>query len=747
MGARRLMVSMVVGWAAVALPAAPAMATVTTTSITAPADGTQLFQNVLTDPNQMITVSGTSDGTSGVDSVDIWCYEVNSHLRGYTAGITVGANGDFTAQVPESDFPANTCHLIAVPHGTPPSSISSYSGPRVSFSQFNVSMIASGPNAGKSYDLLLADMTMTAQTYINSFDSCGPATTLPKANDPTVTVSGYMFSCAGNFYNSAHDLGAGNDMTRSEIQVDGQNVYGAASANALFGSATSAGFAGFPGATVTLGSFDPATGDAQLTDSEPLVTCLPADAYNPSSNDCTSFGAAGVTISRLNQLTSGARVTTQVDTISSTDGAAHTVDLLYETDLGSTAGWELPGQSSFTQHSTGDTAGGPGSGPGTIYVINNPGSSPSFNNVIGDMTFATPYTSIRFDNTLSSSQSSALIDYQRTVPAGGCTTIAWSYGTGESQSEVSGYAATAAGSMAAPSVAITAPASGSRVHATSVQVTGTVNAASGIDCVSVNGVGATVSGGTWSATVPLSAGQNTLAVTASSLAGGTTTTSERVTLDKSAPTVSIVAPANGAVFALHQVVDASYACADADGASDIARCAGPVGSGRAIDTSTPGSHTFAVAAGDQAGNTGAANSTYIVVAPPTVSTSGHPSERHRGSTVLVDPGISVSCPVGTLVCTVSLAATTTAPASAARVKRRVKTFAIGRASFTILPGKTTSLTFKLTDTGARLLTKLGVLRVKLALSGRTGTIAEATAEKTITLRKPQAARHRRRTRR
>jgi uncharacterized UPF0146 family protein len=83
-------------------------------------------------------------------------------------------------------------------------------------------------------------------------------------------------------------------------------------------------------------------------------------------------------------------------------------------------------------------------------------------------------------------------------------------------------------------------------------------------------------------------------------------------VDVTAPTVMITAPADGAAYAQGQAVDAAYACADEAGGSGIGSCAGTVASGSPIDTSTAGSHTFAVDATDIAGNKLARIVTYTV---------------------------------------------------------------------------------------------------------------------------------------
>jgi Glucodextranase, domain B len=84
-----------------------------------------------------------------------------------------------------------------------------------------------------------------------------------------------------------------------------------------------------------------------------------------------------------------------------------------------------------------------------------------------------------------------------------------------------------------PLVAITT-SSGSTTHS-SLQVRGTASSAgSGLASVTVNGVTATLTSGTWSATVPLNLGTNTTTAMATSNAGSTATAS--ITLMRSAST-------------------------------------------------------------------------------------------------------------------------------------------------------------------------------------------------------------------
>ncbi len=99
-------------------------------------------------------------------------------------------------------------------------------------------------------------------------------------------------------------------------------------------------------------------------------------------------------------------------------------------------------------------------------------------------------------------------------------------------------------------------------------------------------------------------------------------------IDSVAPTASVTSPANGANYVVGAAVVANYGCADTGG-SGVATCSGPVASGRAIDTATPGAKTFNVTVTDNAGNSNSVQVSYTVgytvvyisptVGPPSVN--------------------------------------------------------------------------------------------------------------------------------
>lgn len=84
-------------------------------------------------------------------------------------------------------------------------------------------------------------------------------------------------------------------------------------------------------------------------------------------------------------------------------------------------------------------------------------------------------------------------------------------------------------------------------------------------------------------------------------AGNTATdTQTGIDIDKTAPVVTVVAPAENATYDLEERVAAAYECTDSG--SGVNSCEGNVAPGDAVDTLSAGAHTFSIAARDAAAN-------------------------------------------------------------------------------------------------------------------------------------------------
>jgi len=105
----------------------------------------------------------------------------------------------------------------------------------------------------------------------------------------------------------------------------------------------------------------------------------------------------------------------------------------------------------------------------------------------------------------------------------------------------------------APTLTIATPASGAIVASPSLTINGTVSdALTGIASVTCNGVPATITTGTFTCSVTLLEGSNTINVAATDNTGNTTTTPLPVTLDTRAPDLTFTAPAPNACLSALQ---------------------------------------------------------------------------------------------------------------------------------------------------------------------------------------------------
>src|SRR5205085_5235610 len=97
----------------------------------------------------------------------------------------------------------------------------------------------------------------------------------------------------------------------------------------------------------------------------------------------------------------------------------------------------------------------------------------------------------------------------------------------------------------APQLAITAPVNLSITNLSPVTVRGTVSDPTAT--VSVNGIPAPQSGGSFAIPAPLTEGLNVLTAVAMNASGGASTATTQITLDTTPPHISIDAPVDGAI--------------------------------------------------------------------------------------------------------------------------------------------------------------------------------------------------------
>jgi hypothetical protein len=536
----RLRIAVALGAAGFLAAAAPAGAAVTTSNITAPGSPSFLISDAVM-PNT-ITVSGTTDGTTG-DHVDIKCYRgVGS--RTLTTGLAVAADGSFTFTGSFSSIADRTCVLRAVPAGNSsiytPGSASAFSGPTLALGMRSETKVGSGPNGGAlEYYGIYGSQLLGGFDYY-SLGNCSISDSY--TYDATTFASATLDYCNDwlSWENGQATAGFATP-TRSEFQVDGADAFLPGNVSFLF--PTAANNSGFPSLTYSY-SIDPATGNLVINETDQVVKCSPGGAFPPTSGNCASFTPVGVQVQMRITQGQGGRVATVTQWMSSTDGQPHAVDLLEDNEFRHINAdgqlnfpWTGAGFAPYT--TPGQVIPGPGSAPGSFLVKGSAAvpdggeSSPQ-----GAVTFSNAPDSVTVIGTTNNASDYSWFDlgYRRTVPATGSLTLGFTYSNAFLASEVNADAAAAEASYR-PAVAISTPASGTTTSQSHVNVSGTASDATGLASLTVNGQSVPVAAnGTWSASLPLGAGANTISAKATNVFGNSSQAQTAVTYAPVAPT-------------------------------------------------------------------------------------------------------------------------------------------------------------------------------------------------------------------
>jgi hypothetical protein len=526
MRARPLLLTATLG--ALALPSsAPAF---TNSSVTAPADGSFFVV-----PGANITVEGTVTNPQGGDKGDVVCYQGNTRTRYLASEVNV-ASGTFSVGVPRDFFRPGTCEVLLVPLGTDFESddLSPYSGPFVTSEEREVFKTDPGDaSANVLVDYFFSREQPRASVDYDSINGCGLCD--HALFDPATRRT------SENVWYGAAWLQAQlpSPFDRSSSRVDGRNAWASAGAAELRIDPSDSSvkgadeMTGVPELSLTR-TGDVPNQDLAIDESSRLVVCDGPGGWPVTKGNCGNFEDSGVQYARAIRQTQDGAVVYVDDTFSSTDGAAHQLDLDWTYQIRDPNGapepsWQFPWTSDeYRPRLTADTIPAPG-GPASIFVrTDHAAPDGSFRFAQGVAVVDAPAgTSTFIDET------ELLMPMQRTVPATGAVRIRHAFMVASSRAPLAEFAAKTEDLFGPPAIAITSPAGDvARTTERELDVRGTASDNKGVASVTVNGAAAALApDGTWSARVPLEAGENTIRATARDAAGNEASATRSVHLD------------------------------------------------------------------------------------------------------------------------------------------------------------------------------------------------------------------------
>jgi hypothetical protein len=349
-------------------PASGAAATFTT--ITTPSHNLiYRLDEQLTQAQNTFTVKGKA--SLDVDMVDIVCivnFDNARQVETLASDVDVSGSGTFTAVASFDDVPMGltlNCRLRAVPVGydVDEGYLAPFAGPLLYVN--GVSLLQDGP--GPVYGMFGVGEQGDGVAAITSAGECGAAL-IATVETPSMTARGFdTLSCA--FGLPATNATAGGIPTGSTIQVDGNNAYLPGAVHQLNDTADWS----LPQSRLTVSVSRPnSKGDVAITETAPLMRCVPENTFPPTDTSCTGLSATGVTFKRVSLIFRGAHQIRIRDTFIG-NGQAHTVRLQYEAGAGSqleagAPGYLFPGRSSFVLADPGQSVTKLGGKAATMFV-------------------------------------------------------------------------------------------------------------------------------------------------------------------------------------------------------------------------------------------------------------------------------------------------------------------------------------------------------------------------------------------
>ncbi len=505
------------------LLAAPAQANFAGSVITSPASGSEWFYDG--DSNSgAITVQGTVSGpTPGAQAKLVCYYAANTQYVVVGGDVPVYPSGAFDFAVSLAPIAGYACRLAVVPFNpTPPTgaAAAAYEGPSIS-----VASLQSYASAGNLYDYQVLSGTLSWSFEFGSLGSCPVLGSF--ATDPATLGSYWLF--AGDACLPQLSGISPSFQTRSSLQIDSLNAYAPAAISTL---AAEPGFDPLSYAPVFDANHDTVT----ITDTEFPMICQAPGGFPPTPATCPALSPSGIEVQQTTTLLPGGEVARVEQQFTSVDGRSHTIDAMFSQAVqapaqGGVPGFEFPGQGAFSAHNPGDSYTAFPSGPGSVFVIGNVNALPAVSNPAGAISYSSPPLSANFvpggvNSVTGLPLSDFVMHYMATVPAGGTVNYGWSFTQASSTQALTPLERIERDRFSKPSVAITSPARAGVTHAGQMTIRGVALDPVGIASVSIDGQAASVaSNGAFAYTIELRPGTNVIDVTATNVAGNTSTSS------------------------------------------------------------------------------------------------------------------------------------------------------------------------------------------------------------------------------
>ena len=444
--------------AACLLLPATASATVTASSITAPAGPGATLYPVLTDANTTVTVSGLASGTG---DVRIYCaFTDGAAIADPAVALGVPLVGDaFSSPVELNQLTYRPCSLRAYPSpGAIPADPTPFTGPLVLAQENSLNKRQTGANAGllRDFHYVFGQTRSVSEFYsLASCGLCGMAwvdTTSPRPLRASNT-----WNAAAAFFGFLDPA-----KTKTDATIDGHKVIWPDDV----GTPTAfKDYANHPAITSSVTAADGVVTPSFTESTEP-ARC-PDDAWTVLGGlECPSFTKLGVRLDRAVTNSADGRTWNIEDRYTSVDGQQHDLDLQYASYMnsggagggGMSVPWSpTPGFVTVGGMPSTWSFDAPATLPASMFVDNGlgaPDGDPTA--AAGSLTVGPGFVG---GSVAQFNPEEILTRFKRTVPAGGTTSVRMAYSATPTQAEARAAAAAAEDLIRGPAP-VTPPAPG-----------------------------------------------------------------------------------------------------------------------------------------------------------------------------------------------------------------------------------------------------------------------------------------------